>query len=160
MFEIPPKTGPGTVNDAFFRFVIDTGPPGPDKGKGGKYLNIPPGYKGDVPNGYFTAKSTSWVNRLILRGFLVDGKPDVSSKLFREGVKIYPLAKAANPPKMEFINASKKQFNTIHANNYDFSKSSTVSSIASLSTCRIPSCGDSSRPSVSRRVSPLPRTPG
>ena len=41
VIEIPPGTGPGTVNDAFFRFVIDTGPPGPDKAKGGKYL-IPP----------------------------------------------------------------------------------------------------------------------
>ena len=34
VIEIPPGTGPGTVNDAFFRFVIDTGPPGPDQGKG------------------------------------------------------------------------------------------------------------------------------
>jgi len=41
VIEIPPGTGPGTVNDAFFRFVTDTGPPGPDRGKGGKYLIIP-----------------------------------------------------------------------------------------------------------------------
>ena len=59
VIEIPPKTGPGTVNDAYFRFVIDTGAPGPDRGKGGKYLILPPGYEGDVPEGYFTAKSTS-----------------------------------------------------------------------------------------------------
>ncbi len=43
VIEIPPGTGPGTVNDAFFRFVIDTGLPGPDKAKGGKYLILPPG---------------------------------------------------------------------------------------------------------------------
>lgn len=54
VIEIPPGSGPGTVNDAFFRFVIDTGPPGPDKGKGGKYLILPPGYESDVPDGYFT----------------------------------------------------------------------------------------------------------
>ena len=47
--EIPPGTGPGTVDDAFFRFVTDMGRPGPDKGKGGKYLILPPGYEGDVP---------------------------------------------------------------------------------------------------------------
>ena len=41
VIEIPPETGPGTVNDAFFRFVIDTGPPGPDQGEGGKYLILP-----------------------------------------------------------------------------------------------------------------------
>ena len=39
VIEIPPKTGPGTVNDAFFRFITDMGIPGPDKGKGGKYVD-------------------------------------------------------------------------------------------------------------------------
>ena len=120
VIEIPPNTGPGTVNDAFFRFVIDTGAPGPDKGKGGKYLILPPGFEGDVPEGYFTAKSTSYINWLILRGFLVDGSPDFSSNLFRTGLKVYPLAKAENPPKMEFVNASRTAFNTIHANNFEF----------------------------------------
>jgi hypothetical protein len=42
VIEIPPKTGPGTVNDAYFRFVIDTGSAGPDKGEGGKYLIADP----------------------------------------------------------------------------------------------------------------------
>jgi len=45
--EVPPGSGPGTVNDAFFRFVVDMGAPGPDKGKGGKYLILPPGYEGE-----------------------------------------------------------------------------------------------------------------
>ena len=31
--EIPPGAGPGTVNDAFFRFVVDMGAPGPDAKK-------------------------------------------------------------------------------------------------------------------------------
>jgi hypothetical protein len=69
---------------------------------------------------YFVSKSTSWINWFIARGFLKDGKPDFSSKLFREGVKIYPLAKKANPPKMEFYNGSGKSFNTIHATDYRF----------------------------------------
>jgi len=123
VIEVPPGTGPGTVNDAFFRFVIDTGPPGPDKAKGGKYLILPPDQvhlQGDVPDGYFVVKSTSWVNWFIARGFLKDGKPDFSSKLFREGLKVYPLAKAANPPAMEFFNGSGKAFNTIHSTNYSF----------------------------------------
>lgn len=118
--EIPPGAGPGTVNDAFFRFVIDMGGPGPDKGKGGKYLILPPDFEGDAPGGYYSAKSTSWVNWIALRGFLVDGKTDPASRMWREGLKIYPLAKAKNPPKMKFINASKKFFNTIHANDFHF----------------------------------------
>jgi len=123
VIEIPPGTGPGTVNDAFFRFVIDTGPPGPDQGKGGKYLILPPDHvhlQGEVPDDYFVARSTSWTNWFIARGFLKDGKPDFSSKLFREGLKIYPLSKAANPPAMEFYNGSTKAFNTIHSTNFQF----------------------------------------
>ncbi|MHC4982924.1 MAG: DUF1254 domain-containing protein [Planctomycetota bacterium] len=118
--EIPAGAGPGTVNDAFFRFVIDMGAPGPDRGKGGKYLILPPDYKGKAPKGYFTAKSTSYVNWVALRGFLVDGKPDAAAKMFKEGLRIYPLAKAANPPAMEFFSGSRKKFNTIHANDYHF----------------------------------------
>ena len=60
------------------------------------------------------------MNWIALRGFLVDGKPDAASKMFREGLKIYSLSKAANPPKMEFINCSKVPFNTVHANNFEF----------------------------------------
>jgi Protein of unknown function (DUF1254) len=102
--EDPPGSGPGTVNDAFFRFVVDMGGLGPDKGKGEKYLIVPPGYKAAPPKeGYFVARSPSYVNMLVLRGFLVDGKLDATSKTFREGVKVYPLARAANPPKMEFF---------------------------------------------------------
>jgi hypothetical protein len=130
--EIPAGAGPGTVNDAFFRFVIDMGAPGPDRGKGGKYLILPPDYEGELegPIGgkaqvidgetYFVAKSPSYVAWIGLRGFLVDGKPDAAAKMWREGLKIYPLARKDNPPKMEFISGSGRSFNTIHANNFEF----------------------------------------
>lgn len=134
--EIPAGSGPGTVNDAFFRFVTDMGGVGPDRGKGGTYLILPPDYTGNlkykegsetvqmeiggVKKTVFVSKSPSYTNWLILRGFLVDGKPDAASKMFRHGLKIYPLAQAKNPPKMHFINGSGKFFNTIHANDYHF----------------------------------------
>ena len=124
--EIPRGCGPGTVNDAYFRFVVDMGIPGPDAGKGGKYLIVQESFAGDVPKDvkeggeYFVARSPSFVNWLILRGFLVDGKPDAASKMFRDALKVYPLAKAATPPKMEFINCSKVPHNTIHANTFVF----------------------------------------
>ena len=132
VIEIPPGTGPGTVDDAFFRFVIDLGAPGPDAGKGGKYLILPPDYKGELKptagtdqaevNGekYYVAQSTSYVNWVPLRGFLVDGKPDAATKMFKDGVKVYSLAKKDNPPKMEFTSASKNPINTVHANNIEF----------------------------------------
>ena len=118
--EIPAGAGPGTVNDAFFRFVTDMGAPGPDRGKGGNYLILPPGYEGDVPDGYFVSKSRSYANWLILRGFLVDGKPDAASQMWRTGLKIYPLSQADNPPAMEYVNGTGVPFNTIHSNDYAF----------------------------------------
>ena len=138
--EIPAGAGPGTVNDAFFRFVVDMGAPGPDRKKGGMYIILPPDYEGDLqitPNSFkdnssvkaevggemkdvWIAQSKSYNNWIILRGFLEDGKPDAAAKMWKEGLKIYPLKEANNPKKMEFISGSGKVFNTIHANNYDF----------------------------------------
>ena len=118
--EIPAGSGPGTLNDAWFRYVIDMGPTGPDRGKGGKYLILPPGYKGPEPKGYHVARSPSYVNWLILRGFLVDGKPDAAAKMFATGLRIYPLKAAKNPPKMKMFRMSGKSFNTIHANDFVF----------------------------------------
>ncbi len=118
--EIPPGCGPGTVDDAWFRFVVDMGAPGPDRGEGGKYLILPPGHEESVPEGYFLAQSTSYVNLICLRGFVVDGSTKSASLMFRNGVKIYPLDRKDDPPPMEFINGSGRVFNTIHANTYEF----------------------------------------
>ena len=140
--EVPPGAGPGTVNDAFFRFVVDMGAPGPDRKKGGMYIILPPDYEGDLkvtPNSFednhsvkamvggvehdvWIAKSRSYTNWLILRGFLVDGKPDAAAKMWEDGLRIYPLKDAENPKPMKFISGSGKWFNTIHANNFDFYK--------------------------------------
>jgi hypothetical protein len=68
----------------------------------------------------FVTRSPSYVNWLILRGFLVDGKPDAASAMFRNGLKIYPLSEAGDPPTMQFFNGSEQPFNTIHANNFEF----------------------------------------
>ena len=47
----------GVLDDMAFRYMTDLGVAGPDKGKGGKYLVLPPGYKGEVPKGYFAVPS-------------------------------------------------------------------------------------------------------
>lgn len=126
VIEIPPGTGPGILIDAFSRNIIDMGPPGPHHGKGGKFLILPPGFNEKsvekyVSKGTFTiAKSQGYMVWLLLRGFLKKGKPEYSSELFRDGVKIYPLKDSFNPPTMDFINGSGKHFNTIHASNFEF----------------------------------------
>lgn len=54
--ETPPNTL-GVMDDHWFRYISDFGNAGPDKGKGGKFLILPPGYTGDVPEGYFFDKT-------------------------------------------------------------------------------------------------------
>ena len=118
--EIPAGSGPSTVNDAYFRFVTDMGAPGPDRGKGGKYLIVPEAYEGEVPEGYFEARSPSNINLMVLRGFLVDGKTDAAVRSVKEGLKVYPLNQKDNPPTMEFISGSTVPFNTVHSNDFSF----------------------------------------
>ena len=124
--EIPEGCGPGTVNDAWFRFVVDMGIPGEDKGDGGKYLILPPDSDDvgieDLPDGFIWAgRSPTYVNWLILRGFLNDeGLPDDAVEMFKTGLKIYPQSAQAKPPGMAFKNFSRLPFNTIHANTFAF----------------------------------------
>ncbi|WP_426671320.1 DUF1254 domain-containing protein [Mucilaginibacter sp. McL0603] len=117
------ESGPGVlgfVNDFWFHYVADIGNAGPDKGKGGKFLFLPPDFKGDTPAGYFVYQSRTYSNWLTMRGFLVKGsaKPAVAS--FKKHVKIYPLSMAVKHPATSFINGSGKYFNTIHAMDYSF----------------------------------------
>jgi hypothetical protein len=55
------------VDDFWFRYVADMGIAGSDKGQGGKYLYLPPGYDGDVPDGYFTYQCPTYTNWAVLR---------------------------------------------------------------------------------------------
>ena len=109
----------GAFNDAWFRYVQDVGPAGPDKGKGGKYLILPPGYEGDVPEGYFVVRPQTYDVWVFMRASIADGL-DAAAKLVKDNLRIYPLEMKDNPPQMEFINGSGKAFNTIHANDYTF----------------------------------------
>ena len=117
--EIPPAVL-GLADDAWMRYIVDLGLAGPDKGKGGKYLFLPPGYKGEVPEGYFVAKSPTYKVWLGARGFAVKGDTGPSVKAFKEQWKVYPLGQEAGAPKMKFINGSGLYFNTIHSNTYKF----------------------------------------
>ena len=102
------------------RYVADLGNAGPDKGKGGKYLFLPPGYKGDVPQGYFVFKSRTFGNAFFTRGFLVNGDPGPAVESFHKNMRSYPLSEAANPHPAKFVNLSGKAFNTIGPNDYSF----------------------------------------
>jgi len=111
----------GAFNDAWFRYMGDVGPFGPDKGQGGKFLVIPPDYKGDIPKGYFVVKSRTYKVWLFMRGSITNGI-DAAVKNIKDNLKVYPLALKDAPLKMEFISGSGKPFNTIHDNDVNFYK--------------------------------------
>ena len=118
VIEVPPGML-GFLNDAWQRFAGNMGVTGPDKGKGGKYLVVPPGYTGDIPDGYFLLKPPTNRNFMFLRGSIKDGlKPaveNITSKL-----RVYPLKDAANPAATEFVNMSNKAFNTVFPSDFSY----------------------------------------
>jgi hypothetical protein len=108
----------GILDDAFQRPLCsetkiagkiwcgDVGLPGPDKGKGGKYLLLPPDWKGRVPWGYYAYRSRTYGVFVFWRGFFqdpnkLDGPVDVM-----EQTRIYPLNKKGTAPAMDFPDAS------------------------------------------------------
>ena len=91
VLEVPPKVL-GAINDMWYRWVVDLGITGPDKGKGGKYLILPPGYKGQVPKGYIVVKSPTFSIWIPWRSFLVNGDPKPGIELVKKFTKIYPLS--------------------------------------------------------------------
>jgi hypothetical protein len=110
----------GFVDDAWFHYVADLGNAGPDRGQGGKFLFLPPGYEGENPEGYFRFQSATYGNWLIWRGFLVDGDPKPAVASMKAKIRIYPLSRRNNPPAQRFVNLSGRAFNTIHANDFSF----------------------------------------
>ncbi len=110
----------GVINDFWGRYVTDVGNAGPDKGQGGKYLLLPPGYTGDVPDGYFVARSRTFGNLLALRGFLVNGDPRPVVENTKQHFRVYPLALASDPPPMHFVNVSGQPCNFVPATDASF----------------------------------------
>ncbi|MBV8330767.1 MAG: DUF1254 domain-containing protein [Verrucomicrobia bacterium] len=119
VLEVPPKVL-GLVDDMWYHWVGDVGITGPDKGEGGKYLLLPPGYKGEVPQGYFIIRPESYSAWPVWRTFLVEGDPKPGVDMVKKLLKIYPLSQAANPPKLNFVDMSGKPLNMVAPADYTF----------------------------------------
>jgi hypothetical protein len=88
------------------KFFGDVGLPGPDGGKGGKFLLLPPGYKGEVPEGYFVYRSGTNNVFIFLRSFYQDPKNLTPAVSLIEQSKIYPLNGKETAKPMKFPDAS------------------------------------------------------
>ncbi len=120
VIEVPPKVL-GLIDDMWYHWVADVGVTGADKGAGGKYLILPPDYKGDVPQqGYFVVRpKTFWV-WVPWRSFLVNGDPTPGVDLIKKMTKIYPLSQAGNPPALTFNDVTGKTLSTLAPADYSF----------------------------------------
>jgi hypothetical protein len=127
VLEIPPVEGvsslTGSLDDGWQTAIEDIGPAGVDKGKGGKYLILPPNYKGVVPFGYISMPSSTYTGFAILRSNLTDGSPaDIKRAIdYGKKVKIYSFSEVDNPPQTEFVDLIDVPFgNTIPYNLHFF----------------------------------------
>jgi hypothetical protein len=140
VLEVPPKAL-GAIDDQWFRWVTDFGLPGPDRGEGGRYLILPPGYDGPVPEGgFYVARAETnrvlWFGRSFLEN-KSDPKPVV--ELVKKATKVYlyeaggvgtslaeflsgktKLGRVTSPPPTVFHEGTGKVMNTIPPNDFSF----------------------------------------
>ncbi|TYK67107.1 DUF1254 domain-containing protein [Colwellia echini] len=136
-----PPNGLGTINDMWFSWSIDIGKPGPDRGEGGKYLIVPPGYDENLlpDGGYFIAKSKTNRALYAARSFLVNNDPKPAADLIKKTMKIYPytpgtvgtsiasaltgkvrLGRGGPIPETTFVELTGKSFNTVPPSDFGF----------------------------------------
>jgi hypothetical protein len=139
VLEVPPGLL-GAIDDGWYRWVIDLGLPGPDRGLGGKYLIVPPGYDGPLPEGgFFTAHARTTRVFFFGRMLLEDNSPKPAAEMIWKFIKVYryeaggvgtPLAeflsgkvrlgRIAPSPETVFHEGSGRAINTIPPNDFSF----------------------------------------
>jgi hypothetical protein len=88
--ELPPGPFIGVVDDHYQQWIMDLGLPGPDAGKGGKHLVLPPGWDRDPPSGYFVGRSRTNRIYVALRALPVGGDMAKAAEALKS-IRIHPL---------------------------------------------------------------------
>jgi hypothetical protein len=138
---VPPQSL-GIFDDMWFRWISDFGLAGPDRGQGGKYLLLPPGYRGSLPEGgFFVARSRTNSVGLIARAFLENNDPAPAVARIKSTLKIYPyvaggygssignflrgkgpLGQLSEPATPRFVEGTGLAMNTVPPNDVSFFK--------------------------------------
>ena len=101
VIEIPPAGEDGSINGNIVNLwqmpLEDAGPSGADKGAGGKYLLLPPGYSDKIPEGYIPLQSDTFGGYALLRSNLKSHSDEDVAKSVAYGkrIKVYPLSEAS-----------------------------------------------------------------
>ncbi|WP_191970067.1 DUF1254 domain-containing protein [Methylobacterium planeticum] len=105
----------GTMLDAWQKPLTDVGPQGADKGQGGKYVILPPGFEGEVPAGTISIHSATYNGYALFRAIpqtQSDADMAKAIELVRK-LRLYPLIEATIPPDQRFIDMAGKLFDGI-----------------------------------------------
>jgi hypothetical protein len=137
--ETPPQAL-GVIDDMWWGWIIDFGLSGPDRGEGGRFLLVPPGYDGLLPDsGYHVGHSRTSRALLLGRSFLADDDPAPTVATIKTTTKIYPYAQGGHGtsvatllegggapappaaiPETVFVEGSGKSFNTVPPSDFGF----------------------------------------
>jgi hypothetical protein len=106
--ELPPGQFIALAMDHHQRWILDMGLPGPDEGRGGKHVILPPGYKERLPGGYHVGESNSFKINVGMRAIPVKGDVKGALDALRT-IKVYPLGAAANPAPLKFVDVTERK---------------------------------------------------
>ena len=125
VLEVPAATDKvsyfGTVVNAWDQPIEDVGPSGADKGKGGKYLFVPPDYEGELPEeGYIVRQVDTIEISFAFRPRLYNGASDADAGEYAHELKVYNLADSANPPATNYIDATDVAYNSLPTYDHTF----------------------------------------
>jgi hypothetical protein len=113
VIDVPPASGvclSGALVSAWESTLVEVGHEGFDKGRGGKYLVLPPDYTGMVPNRYISVRSETH-NARALFGLKPTVEGDMTSVMtMLRRMRVYSLMHAVNPPEQRFIDMSGRLF--------------------------------------------------
>ncbi len=103
----------GQVVDAWQFSIADVGPSGLDKGQAAKYIFTPPGYAGEVPDGYIHVASPNYRIALAFRSIVAEGMTEQDAYNYAHKLRIYYLSEAESPPKQKFLDPLNMRYSTL-----------------------------------------------
>ncbi len=126
VLEIPAATDGtivGSIMDCWQKALEDVGPAGVDAGKGGKYLILPPGYKGEIPVGYIVLPSDNYKGYALLRSIpATNSEADIAKAVeYAKKIKLYPLSKPGE--QTVFVDVTERVFDATIPYDMEFYRS-------------------------------------
>lgn len=117
VLDIPPASERtaifGSAVDVWQEPVADIGPAGTDQGRGGRYLFLPPGYGGEIPEGFFTVPMNTYEIYVALRCIpLADASFEEAAE-YSKRINAYRLSASEEPPAGNYIDMFGKHLPTL-----------------------------------------------